>query len=663
MSEGKEMRSAQIAGHSAVHEQPEVALSASVTLSDAIFNSHPSRIAVVDQNGQIIAVNRAWHEFAVKNGGTPQRTGIGVNYLDICANAHGHSSEGADTCLAGLQQVLAGRIPEFEMDYPCHAPSGEQWFALRAVPLKIQARGMVISHTNITHSVVSEREMKENKQFVETLINTIPEIIYIYDLKEKRNAYVNKGIDRLLGYSEAEIQALGNEVLIALMHPDDFQTYLRDIVPRYAQLPDGEIIEHHYRMRHQDGSWHWLASKETVFTRQPDGAPRQLFGMAGDVTAPRLATEKLKASEERFALAVEASNTGIWDWQIGTEQVYYSPRWKSILGHAPHEIDNRFEEWEKRLHPDDKERMLTAVADFLDNPIGNFDHEFRMRHKDGSYRWILNRSAAQVGGDGRPTRMFGSHLDITNQKQIEEALRESEQQLKQRAAALAASNLELEQFAYVASHDLQEPLRMITSYLQLLERRYSQQLDQEALEFIGYAVNGAMQMRTLISDLLKYSRVGTRGKEFQPVDSEIVLQRVLSSLLFALEENQAVVTYSPLPTVMADEVQLAQLFQNLISNALKFTASSPPQILVGADPEVDRGQWRFRVQDNGIGIETRFHERIFEVFQRLHNREAYPGTGIGLAICKRIVERHGGRIWLESTVGKGTVFYFTLPAV
>ena len=235
---------------------------------------------------------------------------------------------------------------------------------------------------------------------------------------------------------------------------------------------------------------------------------------------------------------------------------------------------------------------------------------------------------------------------------------EARQKLEESVAELGRSNADLQQFAYVASHDLQEPLRMVSSYTQLIARRYKGKLDADADEFIAFAVDGANRMQRLILDLLAYSRVNTAGRQFEPTAMETVLKAALNNLTNAVKESQAIITHDPLPAVMGDDKQLAQLFQNLLSNAVKFGGAQPPRIHISAK-QTD-GEWLFSVRDHGIGLDPQYADRIFVIFQRLHTREEYPGTGIGLAICKKIVERHGGRMWVESERGKGATFYFTL---
>lgn len=238
--------------------------------------------------------------------------------------------------------------------------------------------------------------------------------------------------------------------------------------------------------------------------------------------------------------------------------------------------------------------------------------------------------------------------------------RRAEETLADKTVELQRSNAELEQFAYVASHDLREPLRMITGYTQLLAKRYRDHVDRTAQEYIDFAVDGAKRMQALIVDLLTYSRVGTKGKAFAPADCELVFATTLKSLSIAIEESGARVTHDPLPIVWCDGAQIGQLLQNLIGNGIKYRNRRVPEIHVSCRREGDA--WLFSVSDNGIGIDQRYTERIFVIFQRLHTRDEYPGTGIGLAVCKKIVERHGGRIWLESEPGRGSTFYFTIAA-
>jgi PAS domain S-box-containing protein len=279
-------------------------------------------------------------------------------------------------------------------------------------------------------------------------------------------------------------------------------------------------------------------------------------------------------------------------------------------------------------------------------------YETAQRRKDGQRVFVTVSVSPIKDREGHVVGASTIARDITKRKRAEEALALKVQEL-------ARSNADLEQFAYVASHDLQEPLRTVASFTQLLQKRYQGKLDRNADEFIAFIVEGATRMMGLINDLLSYSRVGTRGRDFAPTDCAAVFKEAVANLGAAIEESGALVTRGPLPTVVADGGQLVLLLQNLIGNAIKFHSNSSPRVHVAAERREQ--DWAFSVEDNGIGIDPQYAQRIFEVFQRLHSRADYPGTGIGLAICKKIVERHRGRIWVRSRLGEGATFYFTIP--
>jgi PAS domain S-box-containing protein len=309
----------------------------------------------------------------------------------------------------------------------------------------------------------------------------------------------------------------------------------------------------------------------------------------------------------------------------------------------------------------DDDRALAFVLDQLKNPdeflsrvrelYSDSDAESFdvLEFKDG--RFFERYSRPQKIGEKSVGRVW-SFRDTTKRKRAEEALKRTANELKR-------SNADLQQFAYAASHDLQEPLRIIEGFIKLLDKRYKGKLDEKADEFIEHTVDGVERMRELINDLLEYSKVGTKGINLKPIDFSLAVDKTVLNLKTAIEEISAVVTHDELPTVMADDSQISSLFQNLIGNALKFHGKKTLRVHVSAERKDN--EWVFSVRDNGIGIDPEQAERIFVVFQRLHTREEYPGTGIGLAICKRIIERHGGRIRVESEPGKGSTFYFTIP--
>lgn len=380
-----------------------------------------------------------------------------------------------------------------------------------------------------------------------------------------------------------------------------------------------------------------------------------------DITASRGAQEQLRESEARFRTLADSAPVLLW--MAGTDGLcsFFNQGWLDFTG-RPIEMEMG-SGWADGVHPEDFQHcMHTYLSAFVARR--SFRMEYRLRRADGQYRWILDQGMPRYAPGGGFAGYIGSCIDISDFKEAHEALGQLKDELETRVEArtieLKRSNAELEEFAYVVSHDLQEPLRMISSYVQLLEQRYRDRLGPEADKFIHYVVDGARRMKTLISDLLTYSRVSRTETTPKAVDCGDALDLALENLGQVVEETGVKIVREPLPTVLADPTQLSQLFQNLVGNAIKFHSDAPPEVRIGSER---RGrEWVFTVKDNGIGIEPEHSERIFRVFQRLHVRDAYPGNGIGLAICKRIVERHGGAIWVESKPGAGAAFHFSLPA-
>ncbi len=301
------------------------------------------------------------------------------------------------------------------------------------------------------------------------------------------------------------------------------------------------------------------------------------------------------------------------------------------------------------IHPDDVIELVNYIKDI--DKTGKEIHEGKIKSKNGGWIWFDIRSKKFVDFNGNQKFLVISRA-ISKRKEAEERLNKTLVDLKR-------SNVELEQFAYVASHDLQEPLRMVASFTQLLQNRYQDKLDDDANDFINFAVEGAVRMQNLIHDLLNLSRVGTRGKPFKKTDMNIVLESVIATFRQSIKKTNVKITYNPLPIIIADESQIIQLLRHLISNAIKFRSEEPPRIHISG--EINTDEFIFSVCDNGIGMDSEYFERIFIIFQRLHQKSDYEGTGIGLALCKKIIQGHGGKIWVESELGKGSTFYFTIP--
>lgn len=444
-------------------------------------------------------------------------------------------------------------------------------------------------------------------------------------------------------------------------HPPSFEEFLDAVVPEdrtelaaaYERLrADGEPFDLEYRIRCPDGELRHLHCVGTL-AREPAGSPPRLAGTIQDITERREVEEALRERDAELRSFYQGSPLmmGIVEL-VGDDVLHVSenPATAGLFG-APNATDGGHRlVSEMGISPAQKALWVRRYqeAGSAGRPV-----RFEYRHQGPETpRWLSATICPIETPPGRRPRFAYVVEDATERKGAEELLAEQ-------ADELARSNRELEQFAYVASHDLQEPLRTVASYAELLSERYQGRLDADAEDFLGFIVDGAIRMRSLITDLLSYAKVSSRREPPAAVDTAEVLEAALVALQAAISAGGAEVTAGPLPRVQGIGRQLQQLFQNLIGNAIKFAGPNPPRITVSAEPA--GSAWVFSVADNGIGIAPQHTERIFQIFQRLHTRAEYPGTGVGLALCRRIVEEHGGRIWVESAAGRGSIFRFTLP--
>jgi PAS domain S-box-containing protein len=509
--------------------------------------------------------------------------------------------------------------------------------------------GNIIGHFGIQRDISDRKQAEAELKQVSTALSHAVEGISRLDL-QGRYQMVNQAYASIVGYQPDEMMGMAWQQTV---HPND----LDRVIAAYQQMLDTGKVEVEARGIRKDGSlFHQQLTMVITYDQQQRLAGHYCFmkdiseQVQSEIDRKQAETQLRQREEflrsiyngvEQAVFVVEVTAEGNFrylDFNQVSER-YAGVTNQYIQGKTP---EAAFGTKLGSLLRQRYVRCLQAAT--------SITYEEKLDFEAQSI-WTLTTLSPLHDEQGRIYRLVGTATDISDRKHKETELLHQKQEL-------ARSNDELQQFAYVASHDLQEPLRMITSYLELLARRYQGQLDARADQFIAYAVDGAKRMQTLIHDLLSYSRVGTLNQPRVLVDCGVMLTRVLTNLQVVIAESQAVITYDPLPQVNADPTQLAQVFQNLISNAIKFCGEDVPQIHIGCERTLN--QWLFSVRDHGIGIEPEYIDRIFLIFQRLHTRLEYPGTGIGLAICKKIVERHGGQIWVESEPGQGSTFYFSL---
>jgi PAS domain S-box-containing protein len=492
---------------------------------------------------------------------------------------------------------------------------------------------------DITPRKRAEADRAQNERRFQTLADAIPQLTWMAHADGFIYWY-NRRWYEYTGTTPAQMEGWGWQ---SVHDPN----VLPQVMEKWqAAIAAGEPFEMTFPLRGADGVFRLFLTRAIPLI-DPDGRVVQWFGTNTDVTDLQQAAQ----NKALLAAIVESSDAAIFSIDLTGSILIWNAGAQRLFGYDSSEIVGRPLQI---LVPPDR---AAAEQEFIDRlRRGQAIQQVETVHvtKDGRHLDVSVIASPLIDDQGRVYGASKIVRDITERKRAQEALARTSEDL-------ARSNKDLEQFAYVASHDLQEPLRMVTGYLQLLDRRYKDKLDQDAIDFINFAVDGATRMSRLITDLLDFSRINSRGRPPEPVALDAVLRHAQENLAFAIREANAEIIADPLPVVRGDATQLVQLFQNLLGNALKFRAPERPQrICIRAEKEAD--SWRLSVADQGIGIDPQYADKIFLIFQRLHSRAEYPGTGIGLALCKKIVERHGGRIWVEGRLGEGTTFFFTLPA-
>ncbi|MEZ6060841.1 MAG: PAS domain S-box protein [Planctomycetaceae bacterium] len=492
---------------------------------------------------------------------------------------------------------------------------------------------------DITQRVEAQRQLEESQSKLRVAVEGGNVGLWDWDIATNRVSYSDEWHAQL-GEPPGTLSRLSDWE--SRVHPDDRTEALRNVAELFAG--SGAEYESTFRMRHRDGSYRWILARGRLF-RNENGEPARMVGTHVDVTE----REDMRSRLEAY-LKVLGSTDGGWDWDVNSNRVEYAPRFRELLGFNPAgdpAFPDTLEAFDRRLHPEDKAGVWNRIRQHFEERLP-YDHEFRMRLKNGSYRWFRSRADTVRDAHGRPARMAGSIYDVTRQKEAELRLQQS--------------NNDLEEFAYVASHDLQEPLRAIGGFCQLLERKYSERLDERGLGYLRHVVDGVARMKDLIQDLLDFSRVSRLELNTELVDLSQCVAQAVDNLKTAITDSQASIEVGELPKIHGQHGLFTQLFQNLISNSIKFRIpGTSPQVTICA--AVHDSSCVIEVADNGMGIPEEYQDCIFTMFKRLHRREEVAGTGIGLALCRRIVDRHHGTISVRSAPGEGATFVVTLPIV
>jgi PAS domain S-box-containing protein len=595
-------------------QQAEAALLNTEEKFRAMFESIHDAIEVMDLEGKFIEVN----ESAVRLlGFNNKKEMIGLKAIDFVAEKDRERAleftkkifkQGNGGTLEYTLLTKDGKEVEVDFSVTVLRDRNEK-------PI-----GFIGASRDVTERKLMEEELRKTAEELKAMFESMNDAVTVIDMATKI-ADANKAAIRLHGYRSKE-EMLGLDAT-SLISEKDRDRVVKETIDA---VKNGIPYEKRLCMLVRADGTEFDAAVSFSQLLDASGKLVGFLSLSSDITGRKRWEEQLQESEQKLRIMFESTTDGIIVLDAKLTVVEVNDAAVRIFGHKS------------------KEEMVgKSGLEYMQSPPEG--DEGKGPQVDISVSQLRDK-------DGKLYGFISVARDVTARKRIEAKLKETMDDLKR-------SNRDLEQFAYVASHDLQEPLRMVSSYTQLLKRRYGGKLGADADEFIEFAVDGANRMQGMIQALLAFSRVGTRGNLFVPTEGETLVKKALLNLKAAIEDSSAVITHDPMPTLSVDGIQIIQLLQNLIGNAIKFRGTEPPKIHVGLE---DKGEdWLLYVRDSGIGLDMEFKERIFVIFQRLHTKGEYPGTGIGLAVCKRIVERHGGRIWVESEPGKGATFFFTIP--